>query len=373
MFRTALKFILYDKAKSFGALFGIIISVFLIGQQIGIFTFLTNAMSRLVENTSTGLWVVDNKTSNVNALTQVDMRLARQIESIPGVSKVYPIVITGGAAKFANGTSAGVTLIGLQAPAFKGGPRRWIAGGYPDLLSDGAVSVDKFDAKLLGGATMGTMFEVAGKQVRVAAQTSGLRGFGASYVFTTIERARFLGKVPTNKASAFLVDLQAGADTLRVRDQINSTLYNVRAWTSKDFSAVTKETVLSSSGIALSIGTLVVFALISGLVIIGLTLYSAAMDRLKDYATLKAIGATNSYVTRLIMIQALIFGIVGFIVAYLLLEAFRKGIANAGTIFQFSILVKIGLLVVTLVISLFGAVFAIRRIRKIEPAAVFRG
>jgi putative ABC transport system permease protein len=73
------------------------------------------------------------------------------------------------------------------------------------------------------------------------------------------------------------------------------------------------------------------------------------------------------------MIQALIFGIIGFIVAYLLLEAFRKGIANAGTIFQFSILVKIGLLVVTLVISLFGAVFAIRRIRKIEPAAVFRG
>lgn len=244
MFKTALQFMMYDKAKSLGALFGIIISIFLIGQQTGIFTFLTNAMSRLVDVTPTGLWVTDNKTANVNALAQVDMRVAREIESIPGVSKVYPVVIAGGSARFEDGTSAGVQLIGVQPPLFKGGPQRFIGGNKEALVDEGAVSIDEFDRSALGGASMGTSFEISGKRVRVAAQTSGLRGFGATYVFTTIDWARYLGNVPTNKASAFLVDLQTDADTLQVRELINRNIYGVKAWKPRDFSRQTVSTVL---------------------------------------------------------------------------------------------------------------------------------
>jgi putative ABC transport system permease protein len=43
---------------------------------------------------------------------------------------------------------------------------------------------------------------------------------------------------------------------------------------------------------------------ISGFFIIGLTLYSSAVDRIRDYGTLKAIGATNGYITRLILLQS---------------------------------------------------------------------
>src|SRR6478735_1896938 len=100
MIRTALKFILFDKPKSFGALFGIILSVFLIGQQVGIFIFLTNAMSSLVKNNSEYIWITDTKTTNVNALTALDVRVGKEIESVPGVKAVYPIVISGGSAKF---------------------------------------------------------------------------------------------------------------------------------------------------------------------------------------------------------------------------------------------------------------------------------
>ena len=46
--------------------------------------------------------------------------------------------------------------------------------------------------------------------------------------------------------------------------------------------------MLGSTGIAISIGTLLIFAVISGFFIIGLTLYSAAIDRIRDYGTLKA-------------------------------------------------------------------------------------
>ena len=149
-------------------------------------------------------------------------------------------------------------------------------------------------------------------------------------------------------------------------------IYGTKAWKSDDFAKETIVTVLKSSGIAISFGTLIVFALISGLFIIGLTLYSAAIDRVKDYGTLKAIGAKNSFVVKLILTQALIFALFGFVIAMGLIEAFRGGIANAGTIFNYPIWLRLSFFAITLVMAFGGSLFAIRRIVSVEPAEVFR-
>ena len=373
MLSTALKFILYDKPKSIGALVGIIISIFLVGQQVGIFIFLTDAMKSIVSNNNRYIWVVDAKTDNANQLANLDTRVGRQIACLPGVASVHPVVIAGAAAKFADGKSSGVTLVGAEAPGFVGGPWGY-SPVYPrDILPEGAVVTESFDKNTLGGLEPGEYFEINGKKVYNAAQTKGVRGFGTpAYMFTTIERARALANVPTTKASMFLVRWRPETDKQRVIATINRTLPTVRAWDADAFAASTVNNVLSSSGIALSVGTLIVFAVLSGLVIIGLTLYSAAIDRLRDYGTLKAIGATNGYITRLILSQALLISLVGFAIGRALVEGFRVGIAQAGTIFNFPIVVQIGFFLLTLTISLGGSLFAIRRINSLEPAQIFR-
>ena len=154
---------------------------------------------------------------------------------------------------------------------------------------------------------------------------------------------------------------------------INQTINGVRAWDAEDFAQTTVKTVLATNGIAASFGSLIGFAIISGLVIIGLTLYSAAIDRIKDYGTLKAIGATNGYIRRLILTQALLFALLGYVVGRLLVEGFRFGIAQSGTLFYFPAWFEYALFVITLFISLGGSLFAIRRITALEPAQVFRG
>lgn len=373
MFIIALKFMKFDKPKSIGALFGVIISIFLVGQQTGIFIFLTNAMSFLVRTNSQYIWVTDNKTTNVNALSQIDTRIGYELEGIEGVENVYPLVIVGGAARFANGTSAGLSIVGTEAPNFVGGPYHLWSGTYGALIEDGALTTDYFDSRALGNSKIGDYFEINGKKVHIAAQTKGARGFGGIYSFTTIERARYLGGVPTSKVSAYLVKCKPGADSLAVCQTINRHIFGVKARLGKDFSRQTILTVLGSSGIAISFGTLIVFALISGFIIIGLTLYSATIDRIKDYGTLKAIGATNGFVRRLILMQAVIFSVVGFTVGYAMIEGFRSGIANAGTLFTYTPALRIVFFIVTAVISIGGTLFAIRRIVKLEPASVFRG
>ncbi len=373
MLKTAIKFILYDKPKAIGALVGIIISIFLVGQQVGIFIFLTNAMKSLVANHNQYIWVVDSKTDNANQLADLDMRIGREMASLPGVERVHPVVLAGGAAKFANGKSSGVTLVGTEAPEFVGGPwgRKPV---YPrDMLPEGAIVTEFFDQKTLGGLQLGEYFEINGKKVYNAAHTMGVRGFGTpAYMFTTIERARALANFPRDKASFFLVRWKPGADKNQVIATINKALPAVRAWDADQFAASTVNNVLRSSGIALSVGTLIIFAILSGLVIIGLTLYSAAIDRLRDYGTLKAIGATNGYITRLILTQALLISLLGFAIGRLLVEGFRMGIGKAGTIFDFPMSVQIGFFLLTLVISLGGSLFAIRRINSYEPAQIFR-
>jgi putative ABC transport system permease protein len=373
MLRTAWRFIIYDKAKSIGALLGVVISIFLIGQQTGIFIFLTNAMANLANNLDADIVIVDSKTTNINALGQIDVRNQRQIAAMRGVAHAYPLVIAGAAAKFQNGTSAGVTLVGSQAPAFVGGPWNISSGSTTDLLQDNAVSADIYDRKLLGGIESGSRFEISGKRAFIAVQTKGVRGFGASYVFTTIERARYYGNFPQDKISAILVRVDSGYKAETLVAEINKQNYGIRAWTKKDFSAQTVSTVLASSGIATSIGTLIIFAVIAGSFIIGLTLYSAATDRLKDYATLKAIGATNAVVRNLILTQAAIFAIVGYLIGLALMEAFRFGIGRAGVMFSYTPLMYIGFAAITLFISFLGVIAAIRRITQVEPASVFRG
>ncbi|MBC7451906.1 MAG: ABC transporter permease [Cytophagales bacterium] len=374
MFKTALKFILFDKPKSIGALAGVVISVFLIGQQCGIFIFLTNAMSSLVKNNSQYIWVTDAKTTNVNALSAIDIRIGTELESVPGVKRVSPIVIAGGSAKFENGQSSGITLIGSEAPYFIGGPWNLSSGSKENMLADGAIITDYFDKKALGEAKQGDYFEVNGNKVYIAGQTKGVRGFGGpAYSFTTIERARSLSKFSKYKASAYLVQWDDNVTKEFAIRNIERHVHGVKAWDSSNFANQTILTVLKSSGIAISFGTLIVFALITGFVIIGLTLYSSAIDRIKDYGTLKAIGATNGYIRRLIVTQAMIIGVVGFIIGYALVTGFKNGIANAGTFFEYPNWLKATFLGITLFIALAGSLFAIRRITKLEPAQVFRG
>lgn len=374
MLKTAWEFIRFDKAKSIGVIVGILISTFLIGQQLGVFFFLTGLMGSLATNVKADIWVVDSKTDDVNQLGKLDIRTLRAVQGLSGVKEAFPILITGASCNYNNGTSGAITLIGVDISKLNTvlDSSKIIAGKPADLQMDGAVSAEFFEKKNIGdNINLGTDFEINGKRAFFALQTKGFRGFGSSISVTTIERARFYSNQSVNSVSAVLVKLVPGANADDVVARINSTISGVRAWPSQKFAKSTIEKILGSSGIALSTGTLIIFALIAGFFIIGLTMYSSALDRLKDYGTLKAIGAGNGYIRRLILTQAMFFAIAGFVIGMLLLEGFRMGVAKSGLIFSFSPLVISCMFLTIALIAVGGASFALRRISSVEPAAVF--
>lgn len=380
MIRTAYKFMKFDKVKSIGVIIGIVISIFLIGNQAGILGFLTSLMGGLVGNARQEIghvWVVDNITRNANELARLDESLVREIRSIEGVQNTYPIVVSAASIKFPNGKISPIIMIGSEAPAFVAGPHpeTVAVGDLMSLAGDRAVSAEFFDqAQFDYPVEKGTRVEINGKSAIVTVQTKNARGFAGSFVYSTIEKVRFYTSFPLSKVSAIAVRVKPGYTADDVVSRINSTFYGIRAWKSEDLEKSTINYITLSSNIGTSIGSLVVFAIISGFFIIGLTLYSSAVDRIRDYGTLKAIGASNSYITRLILTQSFMFAITGFTVAVVLLEGFRAGVKNAGLIITYSITEYAALLLITVFISVGSAIFfSIRTIKNVEPASVFRG
>ncbi|MCZ2393123.1 MAG: FtsX-like permease family protein [Chitinophagales bacterium] len=378
MFRTALRFMRFDRPKSIGIVVGIVVSIFLIGQQLGTLKFIVEIMSGLINNAnpqSGEIWVIENTSGNVNEITNLDSRFLREIRSVEGVENTYPIVIANSKATMQNGKTIPFVLIGSDAPLFAAGPdtSKIHRGQRENLSNPSAVSVDYYDAKSLKmDIHLGTNLEINGKQAKVVLETKNAQAFGGHYMFTSLNNVRYFSGFPASRVSIIVVKAKANANIKDIIHRINHTFYGVKAWEKNDLSYSTAKELLSATNMGMSFGMLVIFAIVTGFFIIGLTLYSSVLDRQKDYATYKAIGASNGYVRRLILTQALIYAIIGFGFALLLLIFFKQGVANVGLIISLSPELLAFLLLVTLFISIGGSLFAIRKINKLEPASVFK-
>lgn len=377
MLGLAWKFIRYDRAKSVGVITAIVISIFLIGQQLSLLFFLMGLMGNLVGNApvqDNEIWVIERQTDNVNALNVIDQRLVQEIGSLPFIMQTEPVVVASGQATFLDGKTAGVTLVGTEAPSFMMGPTasKIKEGNLADLMQPYSVSAEFFSAKSWNTTlNIGKPIEINGKSAQIKVITKNAQAFGASLMYTTLENARFLGNVSPSKISIVIARVKDKEQKESAIQQINTLYPNLKAWDVSKLKTSTVKEILISSNMGMSFGTLVLFAMISGFFIIGLTLYSSALDRIKDYGTLKAIGAKKGYVNKLIIAQAFLYAIIGYLIALFLLFGFKFGVANSGLSIDITVPFALFLLFVTLFISIGGSLFAVRKISRLEPASVF--
>ena len=237
IFKTALRFIKYDKAKSIGVTSGILISTFLIGQQLGILDYLMALMAAPIDNAKAQIWVADSRTRDVNQLAVIDIKKLREVRSVSGVKEAFPLVVSVASATVDKGRTSSITLIGIESPHFNGGPPsdKIIEGRLENLQMDQAICADFFDEKVFEvPIKVGTQMEINGKKAIVAVQTKGVRGFGFGFMYTTIERARYYSNLSPNDLNAILVNVNEGADIDEVVANINATVYGVKAYKTED-------------------------------------------------------------------------------------------------------------------------------------------
>lgn len=126
----------------------------------------------------------------------------------------------------------------------------------------------------------------------------------------------------------------------------------------------------SSFGVIFGFGTFM--GLLVGGVVVYQVLYTDVSDHLKEYATLKAMGFSNSFILIIVVQEAILLGVSSFIPATLASTAMYAFLTSAAGIRIYMTSDKT-LLVgsLTLGICAASAAIAIRKLRDADPASVF--
>jgi putative ABC transport system permease protein len=374
MIREAFFFMRYDISKMLGILSGIVISVFLIGNQLGMFNTMLNSMRGMAKDNTEYIWVVSDKTQASTQLQSLDVRIGRELRSVAGVQAAFPLIIGGGTAKFADGEKLGAQIVGLAAPEFVGGPKNYKSGSNPqEMVTENAVMLDASARSMIGKTDIGSIFLVNDHQARLVGFTQGASAFGQAYIFTTIERARKLCNMSPTMTHAYLVRWDTTkASKQAVIDGINASVPHVRAWDAVEFGAASLGYMMRTSNIAVSFGLMVAFAIVAGVAIVGLTMYSSVNDRIRDYGTVKAIGGNNSLIRSIILMQAFLYSILGFCISFAMLWGFKMMMEGGILEISYPLWLITFLVVMTFCISFIGCLFALRKISKLEPVQIFR-
>ncbi|HET8676720.1 MAG TPA: ABC transporter permease, partial [Blastocatellia bacterium] len=116
-----------------------------------------------------------------------------------------------------------------------------------------------------------------------------------------------------------------------------------------------------------------VLGLIVGVVVVAQTIYAATIDHIREFGTLKAMGATNGYIYRVIIKQALISAVIGYglgIAVSLVTVYFNR---NGGAAIILPKEVAAGLFGLTLLMCIGASVVSINKVTRIDPAMIFKG
>jgi putative ABC transport system permease protein len=169
-----------------------------------------------------------------------------------------------------------------------------------------------------------------------------------------------------------LVKLAPGADPQRVKAAIRERLPFNDVYTRNEWARRSRGYWVASTGLGMNMGVTVFLGILVGVVIVGQTLYTSAVEHVKEFGTVKAIGGSNWDIYRILGEQALIAAVIGYALGAAISFALRpamRGLALDVLITPgFAVAVFVG----TVAMCLGAAMLSFRRVASIDPALVFR-
>jgi putative ABC transport system permease protein len=186
----------------------------------------------------------------------------------------------------------------------------------------------------------------------------------------------FLRLLPTRQKAAIdfgFIKLEAGQDAEEVQARIKAVIpLDVRLLTRQEFIELEIDYWNKTTPIGYIFAFGAVMGLIVGLIIVYQILFSDVQDHLQEYATLKAMGYTHGYLRGVVLQEAVILAIAGYLpglgVAYLV---FSKGADATRLPLEMSMESALGVFVLTVAMCAGSGLLALRKLRAVDPAEVF--
>lgn len=363
----------HDRVRLVATVVGIVFSIVLVTVQLGVFLSFERMVTTMIDHAQADFWIVPAETKSFEGSSLLAGRERLQALSINGVTAAVPVVVGYASWRKPNG-GASTPVFVVGTPEATAGLQPWnlVEGSLRDLSIPEGVAVDRSYFDELGISQIGERAEIDNKKARVVAVTKGIRSFTTMpNVFTSIERARAYLGVPSDEANYFMVRVSPDADAAAVRTQLAGRLSDAEVLTPEQFRRRTRQFWLFDTGAGAALLGSAILGIIVGTIIVAQTLYSSTKDHLKEFATLRAIGSSRTYILKVILSQALISAVIGFSIAACIDLTLVKFTADAALPVIMTPGLTLGLFVLTVVMCAIAAISAIRVVTRIDPVLVF--
>jgi putative ABC transport system permease protein len=385
VYLIALKMLVGDRGKYLGIIMGLTFASLLITQQSSIFTgLMTRTYGAITDLSQPDIWVMDPKVLFIDDIKPLQDTELFRVRGVEGVEWAVPLYKGLLKARLEDGNFQICNVLGLDDATLIGGPPQMIEGSLSDLRRQDAIIVNDIGArtrlakrpKERGGKAIplqiGDTLEINDHRAVVVGICKVSRTFQSQpVVYTTYSRATVFAPRERKLLSFVLVKASQGEDLKALCDRIKQTT-GLAAYSAQEFKNVTYNYYMKYTGIPINFGIAVALGFLIGTAIAGQTFYNFTLENLRYFGTLKAMGATNGILLRMILLQALMVGALGYglgVGGASLFGYLFRGTELSFRLTRDLLYVSAGAI---MIIIIFSALISIRKVMRLEPAIVFK-
>jgi putative ABC transport system permease protein len=363
----------HDRLRFVATIIGIVFSVVLVMVQMGLFLGFAHMVTTMIDHANAELWVVPKGAKCFEDPSLLDVKLRDKLVSVDGVASVVPLVIGFSDWRLATGETTPVFIVGSDLKADALPPWNVVEGDVRALSQWGTVVVDRTYFDRLGVKKVGDTAEIRGHKVKVVALTDGIRSFTTTpYIFVDQKDARFYTGTFPSKANDLVIRFKADADRANVIQAIRDRIGNdAEVLTPDAFRKRSRSFWLFGTGAGAALFAGALLGVIVGTVIVAQTLYSSTKDHISEFATLRAMGSSNNYIYNVIIYQALLNAVIGFVIAAGIGYVVVRMTERSALPIVITPWLVAALFLLTVVMCVASGIVAIIRVVRIDPASVF--
>jgi putative ABC transport system permease protein len=374
MVSLARKNLFHDRIRFAITLAGVAFAVTLVLVQVGLFLGLLDKATISIQRSSADIWIVGKNTPNIDFGKPFPETTVLRARGVAGVQRADNVIVQFINTQLPTGATENSEVYALSDPNFWQLPWRLEAGNTEDLSRGYNVIMDRSATLRFGPFDVGDYREMGGRRFRIIGRSAGAESFTTTpVVFMDFANAQSLLEQLRGQTTYVLVKVAPGFDPSEVAARLRPMLPYNDVHTREEWAAQSRGYWVKSTGLGMSMGVTVFLGILVGVVIVAQTLYTSAVEHIREFGTVKAIGGSNWDIYKILGEQALINACLGFLLGAGASYAVRPAMAglhlNVLLSPQFSGVVFVG----TVAMCLAAALFSFRRVALIDPALVFRG
>lgn len=371
-----------EKTRLLVALAGIAFADILMFMQLGFKDALYQSAVRPHQMLAGDLFVINKQFETLIAVKSFNRDRLYQLSGIKGVKSLSSMYIN--MAQWRNPTTKierTILLIGVD-PSKRTFNNLEINQQIDKLKALNAVLYDRDgrpefgDIKTLLKQSSTVDIQLNQKNVYVI----GLFSLGASFaadgnaITSDSTFLRLFPDRPANQIDVGIIKLENRTNLLAIQKELQERLNdpNLLVLTQEEFGNKEKKYWETSTAIGFIFGLGVMMGFIVGVVIVYQILHSDVADHLPEYATLKAMGYTDNYLVSVLLQEALILAVLGFIPG-MGLSAILYHFAQTATLLPLYMTVRRASIIFTLTVTMciISGFIAMRKLRTADPADIF--